>query len=248
MKVIAFSSIKGGTGKSSLAILTANYCAATGARVLVVDLDIQNSASFFYLVKPDDGERKNIAAALQSGDLAGNIIPSNTTGVDLLASAFSLVNLRACSVRTLRNAITVKALPYDFAFIDCAPTYDNLVLNAVSAADLIITPVRFSQFDWKGARFYLDQIKADTDRASSWRTCSISTVHRGATPPTPCRISTRRNSGRPLPVQSCPWSFLRAPWYSGQSTPARASPKPRQSGSCSRRSRTWPATSAPAIA
>lgn len=169
MKVIAFSSIKGGTGKSSLAILTANYCAATGARVLVVDLDIQNSASFFYLVKPDDGERKNIAAALQSGDLAGNIIPSNTTGVDLLASAFSLVNLRACSVRTLRNAITVKALPYDFAFIDCAPTYDNLVLNAVSAADLIITPVRFSQFDWKGARFYLDQIKADTDRASSWR-------------------------------------------------------------------------------
>lgn len=169
MKVIAFSSIKGGTGKSSLAILTANYCAAAGSRVLVLDLDIQNSASFFYLAKPDDAERRNIATALQSGDLAGNIIASNTKGIDLLASAFSLVNLRACSERTLRKAIAGKALPYDFAFIDCAPTLDNLVLNAVNAADLIITPVRLSQFDWKGARFYRDQLAADTDKADAWR-------------------------------------------------------------------------------
>ena len=169
MKTTAFSSIKGGTGKSSLAILTANYCAAAGARVLVVDLDIQNSASFFYLAHPEDAERKNIAAALQSGDLAGNIVPSNTAGVDLLSSAFALVNLRACSERTLRKAIAAAVLPYDFAFIDCAPTYDNLVLNAVNASDLIITPVRMSQFDWKGARFYQDQLTADTDKAAAWR-------------------------------------------------------------------------------
>lgn len=169
MKVVSFSSIKGGTGKSSLAILTANYCAASGARVLVVDLDIQNSASFYYLADPEAAERKNVAAALQSGDLAGNIVPSNVKGIDLLPSSFSLVNLRSCSERTLRKAITAAALPYDFAFIDCAPTLDNLVLNAVLASDLIITPVRLSQFDWKGARFYRDQIEADTDKADAWR-------------------------------------------------------------------------------
>lgn len=169
MKVIAFSSIKGGTGKSSLAILTANYCAAAGARVLVIDLDIQNSASFFYLAKPDDGERKNVSAALQSGNLAGNIIPSNVPGVSLLASDFSLVRLRACPERTLRKAFAAEALPYDFAFIDCAPTFDNLVLNAVLAADLIVNPVRLSHFDWKGARFYRDELAADTDKADAWR-------------------------------------------------------------------------------
>ena len=169
MKTIAFSSIKGGTGKSSLAILTANYCAAAGSRVLVIDLDVQNSASFYYLAAPDDAERKNIAVALQSGDLAGNIIPSNTAGVDLLASAFSLVNLRACSERTLRKAMATSPLPYDLCFIDCAPTYDNLVLNAALASDLIITPVRMSQFDWKGARFYHEQLEADTDKAGAWR-------------------------------------------------------------------------------
>ena len=39
MKTICFSSIKGGTGKSSLCILTANYAASAGYRVLVADLD-----------------------------------------------------------------------------------------------------------------------------------------------------------------------------------------------------------------
>jgi len=40
MKSICFSSIKGGTGKSSLCILMANYAASAGYRVLVADLDI----------------------------------------------------------------------------------------------------------------------------------------------------------------------------------------------------------------
>ena len=57
MRSICFSSIKGGTGKSSLCILVANYAAAAGYRVLVADLDIQNSASSYYLDSPDEAER-----------------------------------------------------------------------------------------------------------------------------------------------------------------------------------------------
>lgn len=54
MKTICFSSIKGGTGKSSLCILLANYTAAAGYRVLVADLDIQNSATSYYLDSPEE--------------------------------------------------------------------------------------------------------------------------------------------------------------------------------------------------
>ena len=53
--------------------------------------------------------------------------------------------------------------------IDSAPTYDNLVLNAVVASDIIITPVRMMQFDYKGAMFFRDQIAVDTDKLHSWR-------------------------------------------------------------------------------
>lgn len=169
MKTICFSSIKGGTGKSSLCILTANHAAAAGYRVLVADLDIQNSATFYYLDEPEAAERRNVSEALHTERLAENIIPSNYMGIDLLASSFDLVKLRSIGEKTLKRTIEDAGLDYDFLFIDTAPTYDNLVLNALHAADLIITPVAFSQFDFKGASFYQAQIKRDTEKLPAWR-------------------------------------------------------------------------------
>jgi chromosome partitioning protein len=167
--VISFSSIKGGTGKTSICIHVANYCAAAGYRVLVIDFDIQNSLSFYYLDELSITDRKNLALALNTKDLIGNIVPSNCFGIDILASSFSLTNLRTIGANTLRRMLADPKPGYDFILIDCAPTYDNLVLNAISASDLILTPVRLSQFDYKGALFYRDQIAQDTDRIEAWR-------------------------------------------------------------------------------
>ena len=167
--VVSFSSIKGGTGKTSICIHVANYCAAAGYRVLVIDFDIQNSLSFYYLDELSVADRKNLALALNSKDLVGNILPSNCFGIDILASSFSLTNLRTIGANTLRRMIAETRPGYDFILIDCAPTYDNLVQNAICASDLILTPVRLSQFDFKGAIFYRDQIAQDTDRLQAWR-------------------------------------------------------------------------------
>ena len=169
MKTICFSSIKGGTGKSSLCILVANYAAAAGYRVLVADLDIQNSASSYYLDSPDEADHKNIASVLHTERLAENILPSVYPGIDLLASSLDLVKFRAIGDRTLRRILASKALPYDFLFIDTAPTYDNIILNALNVADLILTPVAFSQFDYKGALFYEAQLRHETEKLSAWR-------------------------------------------------------------------------------
>jgi len=169
MKIITFSSIKGGTGKSSLCILAANHTAAAGYRVLVADMDIQNSATSYYVDTAEAIDHHNLALALHSGTLTENIVPSNYMGIDLLASSFDLVKLRALNEKTLARMLTAEALPYDFLFIDTAPTWDNLVLNALHAADLILTPAAFSQFDLKGARFYQDQITLETDKLSVWR-------------------------------------------------------------------------------
>lgn len=169
MKTIAFSSIKGGTGKSSLCILTANYAAAAGYRVLVADLDIQNSATSYYLDAPDEVDRKNIASVFHTERLSENTIPTNHPGIDLLASSLDLVKFRAIGDRTLRRILAFSNLPYDFLFLDTAPTFDNLVLNALNAADLIITPVAFSQFDYKGTLFYEAQLRRESDKLPAWR-------------------------------------------------------------------------------
>ena len=63
MRVVTFSSLKGGVGKSSLTIQTANCLGAAGFKVLVIDMDLNNSVSSYYLddqTKELIGE-KNIA-------------------------------------------------------------------------------------------------------------------------------------------------------------------------------------------
>ena len=77
METITFASIKGGTGKSSLTILSANLLASRGFKVLVIDLDVQNSTTFYYLDQAEDVEQRNIARALQTQHLAVNILASN---------------------------------------------------------------------------------------------------------------------------------------------------------------------------
>ena len=77
MKTIAFSSIKGGTGKSSLAILISNMLGQQDYRVLVIDMDVQNSATFYYLDKANGVDQKNVARALQTQDVAPNVLRHN---------------------------------------------------------------------------------------------------------------------------------------------------------------------------
>jgi chromosome partitioning protein len=57
---------------------------------------------------------------------------------------------------------------YDYCIIDTAPTYDNLVLNAIQASDMIITPVQLSQFNYKGASFYREKLASETNKIGNW--------------------------------------------------------------------------------
>jgi chromosome partitioning protein len=169
MKVITVSSIKGGTGKTTTSILVANALSSEGYRVLVIDMDIQNSLSFYYLDNAEVIEEKNIAFALHSGKLKENILSSNYKGVDIIPSSFTLVDLRALSPHKLKRLIEKEELPYDFIIIDTAPTYDNIVLNALNASDLIISPSKASQFDYKGLLFFREKLLTETDKVDCWK-------------------------------------------------------------------------------
>lgn len=169
MKTIAFASIKGGTGKSSLSILTANLLASRGFKVLVIDMDVQNSTTFYYLDEAKDIDQRNIARALQTQHFAANVLPSNRLNIDLVGSCFELVDLRVISEKRLSILLPEVTDFYDYCIVDTAPTYDNLVLNAITAADLVITPITQSQFDFKSAIFLASKLEAETDKFSTWR-------------------------------------------------------------------------------
>lgn len=167
MYTIALSAIKGGVGKSSLAILLANLYAGLGKKVLVIDLDIQNSLTFYYAPSQDDLSHKNIAKALNDGNLLGNTVVIQPH-LSLVPSHFSLINLRALNIRTLKSLLTTVSQQFDICVLDTAPTFDNIVLNALTAADSIITPAYLTQFDWKSALFYRDQLLLELGTTDTW--------------------------------------------------------------------------------
>lgn len=168
MLTMTLSAIKGGVGKSSLTIATANILGNAGYKVLVMDLDIQNSVSFYYLDDLSIVEQKNIALALQEKNLIEHIVPTHIPNVEIIPSSFFLVDLRALSEHRLKNLMHQIEEKYDFCLIDTAPTYDNIVLNAINSSDVIITPVQLSQFNYKGAGFYREKLATETDKLSNW--------------------------------------------------------------------------------
>lgn len=158
MKTITFSSIKGGVGKTSTLTLLAQLLAAAGKKILLVDLDIQNSLTFQFLREFEQTEEMNIARALTGGKLADNILPSEKPGIDICSSHFQLTALRTINPWVLGNLIGDIKEDYDYCLIDTSPNFDNHVLSSWLAADRVISPTRLGLFDYKGMVFMLDQM------------------------------------------------------------------------------------------
>lgn len=173
MKTITFSAIKGGVGKSSLSIILANILHKSKMKVLVIDADPQNSTTFYYM--PDSADYKknnnivgNLANILQGASIEDNIV--NINGMEnlyLIPSALELLMCKDISPDTLKLKLQ-DIKNYDYCIIDTAPTFDTLTLAALEAADIIVTPVQFSGFDYKSAAFYQDLLK-DLTLEDKWK-------------------------------------------------------------------------------
>jgi len=170
--VISLSSIKGGTGKTHIAILIARCLAAAGFKVLLIDFDLNNSLSFHF-IKDEDMEKTknlNIASALsdEKNDLNDYIIPTKTPNVYIIASTPYLADLRTLNEKRLKRKIEGLYGKFDICIIDCPPTYDNIVLNAVNASDYTITPVLKDLFSYNAAAFFSNVLPRDVDDFKNW--------------------------------------------------------------------------------
>ena len=172
--VVSFASIKGGTGKSSMVICLANYLAIKGKRVLAIDSDLNNSLSLYYLGDDENTFEKtkklNIKKALddEANDLCDFTVPTIIPGVDLIASTPYLSDLRTLSINRLKRMIVSIYGKYDICLIDCPPTYDNIVLNAVNASDFVITPVLQDFFSFNAAAFLSNVLPRDIEGFKDW--------------------------------------------------------------------------------
>jgi chromosome partitioning protein len=168
MKVITFSALKGGVGKSSLTIMMANILNRCGFRVLVGDLDLPNALTFYFAPSETEVENRNIYKAVSSDNLKDNIIKCSS-GIDLIASSFKLIRMRTLPIRTLSELLKQVEQDYDFCLLDTAPTYDNIVLNGMAAAAQIIHLTQLSQFSWNSSRAIKEILDVELGHTSNWK-------------------------------------------------------------------------------
>ena len=57
---------------------------------------------------------------------------------------------------------------YDILLIDCHPTYGNIVLNALHAADYVITPALKDMFSYNAAAFLAEVLPRNVEECRNW--------------------------------------------------------------------------------
>ncbi|MBD5414284.1 MAG: ParA family protein [Treponemataceae bacterium] len=166
--VITFSSMKGGVGKSTDAVLLANNLAARGFKVLFFDMDTNNSSTIYYTMGiANEFPVQNVAEALNHRTTDGYIVTSRIKNIDIVPSSLRLFDIRSIDYHALKKTLPKNG--YDFIIIDTAPTYDNLVMNALYAADYIFTPVQLDSFNLTTTKFLQSHLYDElTEQIEKW--------------------------------------------------------------------------------
>jgi chromosome partitioning protein len=171
-RIISLANQKGGVGKTTTAINLGTALAATGERVLIIDLDPQGNASTGLGI--DRASRKSSTYDVLIGEvsLREAILPTAVPRLHIAPSTMDLSGLELELGTTrdrafrLRDALArlngSSALPdsdYTYVLVDCPPSLNLITVNAMAASDAILVPLQCEFFALEGLSQLLQTVE-----------------------------------------------------------------------------------------
>ena len=163
-RCVAILNQKGGVGKTTVVLGLASAAAASGRKVLVVDMDPQGAASWVLGIDSDVG-RATTADVLQRTPIADAVTTSPwSPHIDVVAATQALQVLEDTKPARLDRALRNEDLSdYDAVLLDCPPSLGSLTINALSAARHALVVVEPSALGLRGIGGVADAIDAVWD-------------------------------------------------------------------------------------
>jgi len=145
MTSVAVYNMKGGVGKTTTAVSVSHLAAASGARVLLWDLDPQAASTFALRVRPRvEGFRRK---SLKGGErLSAAIKETDYSNLDLLPADFAYRKLDRMlddlgePARVMSGLVHTIGQDYDVVILDCPPGFSLLIEGLFAAVDTVLVP------------------------------------------------------------------------------------------------------------
>ncbi|MBD5560974.1 MAG: ParA family protein [Clostridia bacterium] len=164
-KVITIANQKGGVGKTTTAVNLAACVAEKGHKTLLVDLDPQANATSSFGHQPGTVDVSTYNMLVGGKDPHEILMQTAVDNLDLLPAAsdlsgaeVELVNALAREMK-LRQSLSGIVGEYEYIFVDCPPSLGLLTLNALCAANSLISPIQCEYYALEGLTLLMNTVR-----------------------------------------------------------------------------------------
>jgi len=163
-KIFSIHDLKGGVGKTTIALSFSARASHYGFRVLMIDMDLQSNLTRYCNVDSTNlpvwinilRKDTKVEDCIVNIDEYLDLIPSNLNNsrLEMELASNSSINIKD----SIKDTIEPILNKYDIVIIDCPPSLCKTTTMATCASDLTIIPINPDQFSIDGMHMTIDEI------------------------------------------------------------------------------------------